>query len=308
MKTAALVLLALASGCKAKPTDVGATGSASAESPGSGSAAGSGSSSASAFAADDKTATVCIKLDGEPAVTKCLALELATAKWSSVGQAPPSQAKPAVDKAKLDLPKLEDSAQYALETSADGKQIITTAQIKGKSAIVVLDAETGKRVKTIPLGDGTNACLEDAHFVGDAIFAIVSVCAGPGGTGYFFTRDGKQLATIDPTTNVYGAIPLHLDGDRWAFAEFGTAGFVVADVKTGKVVATYASAETPDTNDQMQGSGPAFADDTLRLTAGGKLVMVSSAGISVIDAKSLAVVKPVKFPLCLANTAAPPAP
>jgi hypothetical protein len=336
-----VIALALVGACKKtdKPADPATTGSAS----GSGSASAMGSAMGSAsgstmgsdagsatavgtaaavdpkacftlnqgavehFVVDDKAATACIKLgDGDTAKTQCLAVDLASGKWSPSTGTPPSKATPAIDVAKLELPKLENSEQYQLETSADGKLVATTAQIGKKSHVVLLDAATGKRTKTWALGDGQGECLEAAHFVGQNVFVITSVCAGPGGTGYVFDRAGKQLAKWDPQTNVYGAQPFHVAGDAWVITEFGGNAFAILDAASGKQTGAF-DAGTTDCATCMSAMGPAFSDNAVGM-AGGKIVLLSQAGIDVVDATSLKSTKHIQFPLCLTNTAAPTAP
>jgi hypothetical protein len=260
-----------------------------------------------AFVVDDTSATVCVKLAGATADTathKCMALDFASGKFRDAA-APPAPPAPPAPTVKADLPKPAEGETYVFSSSADARRLITTATINKKSSIVVLDAATGKRVKVIPLGDGQGECLQSATFTGETIFAITSVCAGPGGTGYFFKPDGTQLAKIDPTTNVFDAIPLHLDGDQWAFSEFNGGSFTVWDVKAGKEIKHYVAPDEDCATGCMQAESNAFSEDNLRRTPSGKLVTLSEKGIAVVDPKTWAQVKAVRFPLCLQDAAAP---
>ena len=204
------------------------------------------------FTADDQSATFCISLadnaGGDKMTEKCMSVDLGTGVYTDAK--PIAKSREAIEykqdrKAvqacsggkcvKLDLPKLpkknggDPQQTYTIHASADGKKLLATGN--WMKHIVLLDGTTGKKTGTIPLGDGGRSeCLEEAYYLGDVIYAITSVCAGPGGTGHLLTPDGKKLAKIDQV-NVYGATPLHLDGDQWAFSDLGGGNFTIWDVK-----------------------------------------------------------------------------
>ncbi|MBA3542666.1 MAG: hypothetical protein H0T79_23825 [Deltaproteobacteria bacterium] len=277
------------------------------------------------FTASDTAATFCLKTESTPA--KCLEMDLATGTTKVT--APP--AKPAAvpgpdvkqdDKAvqlckgaacvTLQLPKLPakpadgDAVTYNIDVSADGKRALATGNdLKG---VQLLDAVTGKKQKLIPIKQDDGGCLEHAQFVGDAVYVMISVCAGPGGEGFLYRADGKQFAKIDQV-NVYSATPLQLDGDQWAFAEFGGGGLAVIDVKTGKAVRTVrvvppSEDGPPECETCVQLDGPnMFGVSSLVKTPNGKLVDISAAGIAVIDPKSGKVEKPHPIALCPAKPA-----
>ena len=274
------------------------------------------------FVADDKAATLCFDIKDpdnadKPAAHRCVALDLAIGAFHDGATEPPKRVEPFTFKygddghvdactngacVTLDLPKIpknDPPTTYAIHASEDGTKLITTGD--GQKGIYLFDAKTGKRTKLIPfhLPDG---CLADAFYVGDVIYSVVSVCAGPGGTGYFLKPDGKDLGKIEETYNVYGGTPVHVDGDRWAFPGWGGGGFPIWDVKTVKQVA---SVTQPD--DNCSGGDCTLFDttgldvQTLVKTPGGKLVTVDGSGVTVVDAQTGKIGMRTLFPVCPAK-------
>ena len=253
---------------------------------------------------------------GEPAAVRCARLELATGVLTAA--TPPPPAAPALDLKqapgavqlchgaaciKLDVPKLpaREDAQitYAIHASADGKRLLVTGNELTK--VLVLDASTGKKQQVIAFDGGPDAsCLEDAYFLGEAIYVTGSVCAGPGGTGFLFHADGKRFGEVINGVNVYGAAPLHLGGDLWAISEFGGGGFTVVDARAGKQVRTVHVESAPcDTCPTLDGM--AMSVTPLVKTPSGKLVTISGSGVAVVDPTSGAIVSTHHLPVCPAK-------
>jgi hypothetical protein len=276
----------------------------------------------SAFVADDTTATICVDLqdpDGyDKKTTKCLALDLASGTYKTA-TAPAKPAEPITFKQStkaveactgdkcvtLDVPKLPPSdegapTEYNIHASADRKKLIVvgggSTQMGG---FTIVDAASGKKQLFVKMGSESD-CLEDAYFVGDTIYVLTSVCAGPGGMGHFLHADGKEFAKIDQEKiNVYGAIPLQVDGDQWAFSDFGGGNFAIYDVKTGKEARMITIARPEDCDDCTLIEGPNISTSTLVKTPAGKLVTIGSAGVTVIDSKTGAVGKTARLPMCV---------
>ncbi len=268
-----------------------------------------------AFTADDKTATFCVnQIDisgGATApVVKCMAVDLASGVYRVV---PPPAVVPEATTYKqddraveactggncvaLELPLPPREQPYAIHASADGKHLLATGQpLKG---IAVLDGTTGKKQRLIPLGDGDSECLEDAYYVGSVIYAITSVCAGPGGTGYLFDGKGTRIAKMDTDrVNVYGSAPVQLAGDQWAFADFGGGTFMIWDVKAGKEIRTVKVARLEDCDSCALLGGESMQATPLVKTPSGKLVTITATGVTVADPETGKVGKTAKMPMC----------
>ncbi|MBA3542667.1 MAG: hypothetical protein H0T79_23830, partial [Deltaproteobacteria bacterium] len=299
-------------------------GSGSAVAAGSGSAAPSkagfcivpdGTNSLTSFTADAKAAMFCVANEvytgDAPVVTPaCATLDLATGALAS-GTAPAApkpelefkQAKDGVQACKgaacvkLDVPGLTEHdgavTPYAITPNGDGTLLTVIGNdLKG---VLVLDAKTGKKKHTLKVGDGDYTCTEQAEFLGDAVYVVNSVCAGPGGKGYLF-RNGKQYGTVG-AVNVYGSSPFQLDGDVWAFSGFGGTDLELVDVKAAKSIRKI---EIPNPEecascDSLNGESQMA---TPLAKSGTKLVAISGLGVSVIDPQTGKVEKTHRFEVC----------
>jgi hypothetical protein len=331
MRTLLLFLLVV-TGCGKKaetPPPPPPVGSGSAAGSGSGSAAGSAAGSGSAaagpclpqdasasladFTATEKAAVFCIKTEE---ATQCWAIDLATGALTK-GAPPSPPAKPYEVKqadgaaqicktgggacVTLDLPKLpksDDAGSYQIAVKPDGKLAVATGgELK---QLVVLDAISGKKRKSFKVGHDDYACMGSAAWVGDSIYVTANVCAGPGGQGYVYTPAGKLLGSTTKV-NAYGSEPgVQVDGDQWAFTNFGGNGYEVLDVKTGKTIRVVeVNATAPCELCEFFGDASGWAVPPLA-KAGGKLITIGTV-IGVTDAATGKVEKQLQLPACPAK-------
>jgi len=298
---------------------------------GSGSAAAAGkgtcyptdtSFALSTFEADATSALVCLKTTDEAPKERCSKLTLASGAWEDVAPKAPVKRdppKPALEIkqseqaveicdgkcVKLDVPKLpkkEDGADYdpsyTIEISPDKKHALVVGN-ELKEALLV-DTKTGKvKKQLLPKGDKdqeVGECMETAKFLtDDVIYVMTSICAGPGGAGWFFHADGKQFASL-AKVNPYGATPMLVDGDRWAFSDFGGGTVEIVDIKAGTSKAIEA-ARPDECPACLQADDPMMMTDLL-VKSGDKLLSFAAQGIIVMDPKTMAIEKTHPFHAC----------
>lgn len=313
------------------------SGAAGSSAPAGSGAAGSGGAAAKycvppegdtalvSFDADEKTATFCIgKENDEKAAPKCTAVDLATGTFRTAASAPaPAPASDAFavkqdTKAgtaelcrgnackKLDLPKQkpgDDGARspYQISVSEDGKRV--AAIYPGTDSVVFLDGTTGKKVRAVKAGDDQNGkCLQSTYIVGESVYVETSVCAGPGGSATLYSWAGKKLGPVgsEETINVYGATPIPVGGDNWAVVSFGGGSVLVFSAKTGKQVHLMEVKRPED----CEACGSFLADaagwqaSPIVKLQSGKLVVMDSAGVSVLDPATGKVEKTHRTPFC----------
>ena len=354
MRTCVVVSIMLFAACGGKKADgtagggstAGSSGSAGSAAAGSaaaaaGSAAGSGSAGSAAapkagycvpadvdntlvaFAADDKTATFCLRKEGdEKAAPACTAVELATGAYRAAAAPPPPA--PASDAfavkqeakgvqvcrgnacKKLDLPrpKVADGElqKYQVSVSDDGKRVVATGG--GLDGVAFLDGGTGKKLKSVKLGDDST-CLEGARFVGESVYVATSNCAGPGGSALLYTFAGKKIGEVatEDKINVYGAEPIHVGGDNWAVVGYGGGDVLVFSAKTGKQVHLI-EVKQPEDCEQcglVLGTAAQWSAAPIAKLSSGKLVTLAGAGVSILDPATGKVEKTHALPICPAK-------
>lgn len=233
-----------------------------------------------AFTADDRAATVCLEAEGVAA--RCVAIDLATGAATAAARPVPAAHRPATleirqDKrgvqlcrrgacTRLDLPPPPADATYHVDLSDDGA--LAVAAEGGLAKPVILDAATGKRRAEVTVTDGDYQCFESATFLGQTLYVLTSVCAGPGGQATLYRPDGTQLRALELSVNPYGASPVHLGGARYAILDWATNDYAVIDATTGAEVRAVAAP-----CDDCDGRGLANTSDLAR-TPAGKVVTV----------------------------------
>ena len=197
---------------------------------------------------------------------------------------------------KLDLAPIkgETTTMYGLDIKPDGKLVAAT----GNGELVILDAATGKKVKTTKVAAGNLKCVAHPVFLGDAIYVTADNCEEHTAQGVVFDATGKQLGVIKEV-NVYGADPVLVDGTTFAVAEFhGNGSYVEFDAKTGKVLRTVKieapkdCKECPDILGHAAGWGV-----TPLLKVGGKIVSIGEL-IAVTDPATGKVEKTIPIAIC----------
>ncbi|MGN6105609.1 MAG: hypothetical protein ACTHU0_10930 [Kofleriaceae bacterium] len=276
-----------------------------------------------AFVADERSATFCVKTttyDGEQerSAVRCGVVDFASGEFAEV-QPPVPAAMPlaavAVKQttggvelcrgescARLDLPgpKQSDSGDlepYDIVVSDDGRRAVATGG--SLAGMALFDAATGKRQKTLQIGsDNDLICIEPARFVGDSIYVSANLCAKPGSRGYLFSKAGRQLGVVDKV-NVFGAVPIHVSGNLYAFADYNGTGIAIVNVRTGRQVRVLDLPRPRDCDDCIAlGDPDAASASPLTRTPSGKLVAIAGHGITWIDPSTGKVEKVARLPVC----------
>jgi hypothetical protein len=208
------------------------------------------------ISATDDAVMFCAKSDK---ATACVTASLATGAVTGAANPPP-------------VPE----AVAPATTSADGTRRVDN----GKNAIHILDAKTGKTVKSIRIGDPEFKCTEGSQYLGSTLYATSSLCDKPRSVGWLFDKSGELIGDKLDGVNLQGAKPFHLGGDRWAFRSSDSEDVLVVDVTTGKqrVISVLTPAQVGGCCDVNL--APKIAP--LALTPSGKLVEVG-ASVAVID-------------------------
>lgn len=124
------------------------------------------------------------------------------------------------------------------ELSPDRETLAVTAIGSEHATTELWRVDPPERIGSFQLTDEDGPCGEVFWLGNDRLFLALDVCAGPGGWGYIATRDGKRLAPVGGGMlfGTYGIRPVHVAGDRWAFADNTGEGIAIHDVKTGAEV------------------------------------------------------------------------
>lgn len=278
-----------------------------------------------AFAADEKTATFCIgKETDAKAAPKCTTVDLGTGAYRAAAAAPPpapvsdsfavKQDAKGVEVCrgnackKLDLPKPKpgedgELKRYQISASEDGKRVVATGA--GLAGVVFLDGGTGKKLRTVKVGDDSGVCLERAQILGESVYVETSNCAGPGGSAVLYSWAGKKLGDVEKSeeVNVYGAEPVHVGGDSWAAAGFGGGSVLVFSAKTGKQVQLMEVKQPEDCEQcgMVLGNAAQWSAQPLVKLPSGKLVTLDGSGVSILDPAAGKVEKTHRMPICPAK-------
>jgi hypothetical protein len=270
------------------------------------------------FFADDRAATLCVYTEDDAGEKKkhntCLAVDLATGAWRRV----PDDAAAPIKRRPSDAPVVKQSAKavavcrgrdckklavrppdgsepYLWAVSEDGKRVILAGdRLKGA---VLLNAETGKKVRTIKGTEG--GCWDTVDFLDDVVYIAINVCAGPGAEGAFYSWKGKQLAKLEDI-NPYGAVPIHLTGTLWAFGDLGGYLVAIVDSKTLKQrLLKIPEVAQPDCDGCYVVAGsPVGADDSLVKLPSGKLVDLGTNSVAVVDGVAGKIEQQYPLPMC----------
>jgi hypothetical protein len=273
-----------------------------------------------AFAADDKTATFCLRKEtdekGRPA---CTEVDLATGAYRPAA-APPARSAAAAPltikqdasgieackgaackKLELPRPKVEDGSvvEYNVAVSGDGKRLAATGG--ALDGVVLLDGTTGKKLKAVKIASD-DTCVEGAVFVGDAVYVETSHCGGgPGGSGVLYSLDGKKLGDVGAgEINAYGAEPIQVAGDRWALVGYGGGAVLVFDGKTGKKLHLVEIKPPEDCARCAEALGTAarWSAAPLAKLPSGKLATIDGTGVTLIDPETGKVERTHRMPIC----------
>lgn len=268
-----------------------------------------------AFAADEHAATFCVK-GGEGAgegKTTCARVDLATGAVTEA-VAPVAPAAAVVVKQSdgtnqvckgdacvtLALPPADGT--YMIAVSDDGAHAVATLD-GDKKAAYLLDAQTGKKLKTLKVGDAEHPCPEEPSFANDRIFIPAYDCNGAGATGFLYGLDGKRAGTVE-NVDVERGRPYHLDGNQFAFAGRGGGGYEIVDVKTGKSISHVGFERPSDCDDKhdcfLLGEGMYWSAIPMVTTPAG-LVVLSSQTVRVVNVATGKVDKSWRIPACPAT-------
>lgn len=336
----ALISMALVAACGSKKADGPAGGSAAAGSGGSAAAAGSGGAAAagsgsgapaahcipaeadhvlSTFVADDHAATFCLKKETEEkGASTCTTVDLATGAYRPAAALPARPVEPAAvaikqdaqgvlackagacTKLELPAPQVEDGtvSEYRVAVAPDGKRLAATGG--ALEGVVFLDGATGKALRMVKLVS-EDTCVEDAYFLGEAVYVGTSNCAGPGGSAALYSWAGKKLGDVGPQDfNSYGAEPVQVAGDQWAIASYGGGGVLVFDARTAKQIHLVDIKPPADCErcDEVLGTAAHWSASPLVKLPSGKLAAIDGSGVAIIDPAAGKVERVHRMPIC----------
>jgi hypothetical protein len=143
--------------------------------------------------------------------------------------------------------------------------------------VQLYDLKTGKLLRSRAMtferpAKTSDYVCGDLRWLGDTLLISTNVCAGPGGQSWL--ARGRNLAPIgllgSRRMNTYGARPVHVRGNQWAFLSAFSRELVVQDIVRGKVLRRINLKGVVEEGDEDGDFLVALPGDRLAIVLGGR--------------------------------------